>query len=517
MENNIKNYQILLSRGDYIEDSRAIAVLRLNERIFKKGEPTIISYYKNPDFRTDVGTLLALGVEDGKGDDCYRIISTGDTVLVRAVVDSLPDVSNLVHGELYIYKDASEVWYYVYKNSYDAERTIEVITGGPYIFLDVETGYRWFYENQDCKREDDFLRTDKLKAILIKLTANKGYLEVTSDNGNIFKVGQVRDAQLTIKAWSNKTKKVCINEDCEFYINNQRVSVPKSGMFTYPNISKDTTLEIEARIYLMDNLYLSLTRSINYYFGYYFYYGVVGQNWTLKGSSIKVDLPNRKLWRKIDFEWSGINMKLGKTVIAYPQTYGLLEHIYDDHGIDYIDDYQVNNYYLIDDIIYIVYIKKTPATISGLKQVFSFDPIILPNKTVDLGNLNDIDGENIMNLVTTWDKRNTGDGFLVLDEDGKIPDEILARGFYDSRVQFIEEFVDEYPTDDMIPGGLYYNKTENMIMKAIKLDEGQIISPSENIVYIYRADLSNYIWTGTELVHQNILQYEDIEDITDIL
>jgi hypothetical protein len=237
----------------------------------------------------------------------------------------------------------------------------------------------------------------------------------------------------------------------------------------------------------------------------------------LKGSSIKVDLPNRKLWRKIDFEWSGINMKLGRTVIAYPQTYGLLEHIYDDHGIDYVDDYQVNNYYMIDDIIYVVYVKKTPATISGLKQVFSFNPTILPDKTVDLGNLNDIDGENIMNLVTTWDKRNTGDGFLVLDEDGKIPEEVLARGFYDSRVQFIEEFVDEYPTDDMIPGGLYYNKTENMIMKAIKLDEGQIISPAEDIVYVYRADLSNYMWTGTELVHQNILQYEDIEDITDIL
>ena len=60
--------RIQLSRSKYIEESRAIAVLRLNEYDFYPGEIVMMSYYKNPDFRNDIGVLVAIGVKKGIGE-----------------------------------------------------------------------------------------------------------------------------------------------------------------------------------------------------------------------------------------------------------------------------------------------------------------------------------------------------------------------------------------------------------------------------------------------------------------
>ena len=70
------NKRIQISRSKYIEESRSIAVLRLNtEYSFLKGEVVMINYYKDPDFRNNIGVLVAIGVKDGMGEDCYRIVN----------------------------------------------------------------------------------------------------------------------------------------------------------------------------------------------------------------------------------------------------------------------------------------------------------------------------------------------------------------------------------------------------------------------------------------------------------
>ena len=97
-----KDYRIKVSSSKYIEESRAVAVIRLNERGFLKGEVVMLNYKKDPDKKTDIGTLVAIGIKDGTGEDCYRIISAGGSVVVRKVVESLADVSSLVHNELYL-------------------------------------------------------------------------------------------------------------------------------------------------------------------------------------------------------------------------------------------------------------------------------------------------------------------------------------------------------------------------------------------------------------------------------
>ena len=491
-ENNIE-YKIQLSRGEFIEESRAIAVLRLNEREFAEGEVAIINYYKNADLRTNIGTLVALGVTAGKGVEHYRILSTGDTVLVRNVVSQLPDVSALVHGEVYVYVDPDEVWYYVYKNSYEDERSITPITGGPFVFLDTESGYRWFYRDQVCQREDDFLSRERTELILQQLVLQDGYLEVTSRNGYLFESGQVKDIYLEIKAW-NRAQTAPLT-GVSYYINGEPIAITSTGSYTYRNVSKDTSLLVEARIYLIDDLYLTYARQIDIYFGHKFYYGVVPDNWEpTNGDSITGRL-SYKLSRKIDFDWSEIALNMERTVFAYPEKYGFLEHIYDDNGLDYIYEYNIYRNISIDNVEYNCYLKRSAVSIVDFRQIYSFEPIAMGSKTVDLSNVADIDGENILNIVKSWRNRNMANGLLLLDEDGKIPDEILhGDDTLAGQVIVIAEELENYPVGDMTKGCVYYITSAKRLYHAIDESHGEILYPNENLVYIYHPDLTLRKW-----------------------
>lgn len=493
-ENKIES-RIQLSRAESIENSRAIAVLRLNERDFLKGEVALISYYKNEDLRSDVGTLVALGISDGRGEEHYRILNTGDSVLVRGVVEELPDVSSLVHGEVYVYVDQKGAWYYVYKRQYEPERTIEPITGGPFVFIDTETGYRWFYRNQTCQREDDFLSTTRIKDIFQRIILNDGYLEVTSRNGYIFEFGKVKDVNLEIKVW-NRAQTKDISDQCSFYINDEQISLDSNGYYVYSSVSKDTVLEVEARVYLVDEMYLSFSRQIDIYFGYKFYYGVVDADWEPTNAKSITSLSNVTLSRKIDFEWSGIYLKLQKTAFCYPKIYGYLEHIYDDNGLDYIRDYQVFTDIMVDGISYLVYTKTTEVTISDFRQIFSFEPFALIDKTLDLSNVTDVDSENLLNIVKAWRKRNMAGGMLILDEDGKIPSEILYGGgdFIGGQVLVVSDEFEHYPLSGMTKGCIYYITSEKKFYHALDEDRGEVIVPEENKIYIFYKDLSVRKW-----------------------
>ena len=95
--------KIKLSRGAYTEDSRSIAILHLDLREFSPGEAAIVNYYTDEN-KTKIDTVLAVGIKSGHGRDCYRIISSGQFVIVWDVVTTLPDVSKLARQELYLYQ-----------------------------------------------------------------------------------------------------------------------------------------------------------------------------------------------------------------------------------------------------------------------------------------------------------------------------------------------------------------------------------------------------------------------------
>ena len=152
-----KDSRIQISRGSYIADSRDEAIIHLNEKEFLVGELAMVKYYKNPDLRTNIAVCTAIGVENGKGYNAYRLIEMGGNVMIRFVGDYLPDVSQLVHGETYLWHDTEkDIWQFVEKNPENPERIFSDIVGGPFIFEDIDSGYRWFYKDGSCKREDDF-------------------------------------------------------------------------------------------------------------------------------------------------------------------------------------------------------------------------------------------------------------------------------------------------------------------------------------------------------------------------
>ena len=73
----------------------------------------------------------------GRGKDCFRIITLGQYEIIWGVVDTLPDVSSLVHDELYLYKDSNDLWYYVSAPD-GITRIIEPLLPVPHMFLNIE-------------------------------------------------------------------------------------------------------------------------------------------------------------------------------------------------------------------------------------------------------------------------------------------------------------------------------------------------------------------------------------------
>ena len=100
-------YIIRINRSQYVERDRSIAILRLDQCQHYIGQPVQVRYYSNPE-QTEIDTVVAIGIQNGIGKDCYKVLSLGGLVLVRNVVLDPPDVSQLTHGEIYLCPDEDE-------------------------------------------------------------------------------------------------------------------------------------------------------------------------------------------------------------------------------------------------------------------------------------------------------------------------------------------------------------------------------------------------------------------------
>lgn len=487
-----KDYRIKVSSSKYVEESRAVAVIRLNERGFLKGEVVMLNYKKDPDKKTDIGTLVAIGIKDGTGEDCYRIISAGGSVVVRKVVESLADVSSLVHNELYIYKDPDNKWYYVYKPENEANRRIELITGGPYIFVDLDTGYRWFYRDGQCKREDEFFSSNNVQALLNEILSRNDRIEVTSDSGFLFKVGDVKNVALNIKTLDNSRND--ISSKCRYSIDGQDIALV-GGKYTIQNLTADKDIEIVSNVEVAEGIYQQIKEKVSIRFGYLFYYGRVEPTWEPNVDNIKA-LEYKKLNNRRSLEWVDIDItSLSKTVFCYPKRYGFLDHIFDYHGIDYLKDYVIyDNHYVIDGEEYFVYLKKEPIKMFDFRQNYVFG---------------DFDGI-IINGV--------GDNQLgdLLDHGIKeqLKDKLLD--FKTSGVVYLDGMFDEVPTSGLIPGGIYYIKSIKKLFVADSDSSGVVKDMTEKSMYIKLPEYSTLFWNGTELIDLGKLRVVKIDNISEI-
>lgn len=487
-----KDYRIKVSSSKYVEESRAVAVIRLNERGFLKGEVVMLNYKKDPDKKTDIGTLVAIGIKDGTGEDCYRIISAGGSVVVRKVVESLADVSSLVHNELYIYKDPDNKWYYVYKPENEANRRIELITGGPYIFVDLDTGYRWFYRDGQCKREDEFFSSNNVQALLNEILSRNDRIEVTSDSGFLFKVGDVKNVALNIKTLDNSRND--ISSKCRYSIDGQDIALV-GGKYTIQNLTADKDIEIVSNVEVAEGIYQQIKEKVSIRFGYLFYYGRVEPTWEPNVDNIKA-LEYKKLNNRRSLEWVDIDItNLSKTVFCYPKRYGFLDHIFDYHGIDYLKDYVIyDNHYVIDGEEYFVYLKREPIKMFDFRQNYVFG---------------DFDGI-IINGV--------GDNQLgdLLDHGIKeqLKDKLLD--FKTSGVVYLDGMFDEVPTSGLVPGGIYYIKSIKKLFVADSDSSGVVKDMTEKSMYVKLPEYSTLFWNGTELIDLGKLRVVKIDNISEI-
>lgn len=489
--------KIQISKSRYVEDSRALADLRLGERSFLPGEIVMVNYQESPD---TIGVIIAIGIKEGTGPDCYRIISTGGTVKVRDVVNKLPDVSKLVHGELYVYQDNNGTWNYVYLEG--SSRVIKPIDGGPYVFIDLESNRRWFYRDQTCKREDDFFTTSQVTDLLGVLGDTMIRATVISDRGYIFKVGDVKDLVLTpsvIEEISGKN----VTGECVYLVGGVETGLDENGKLNILGVTGDTEIDVIIRYPLVPGIYSGVSVKVPIKFGHTFYYGPVDDTWVpdIQGiQSLSGTLINyRRSW-----EWTEASFTYKRIAVAYPKKYGYLSHIFDDNGLDYIRTYQAySTEVTIDGEPYLVYIKSDKVSVSSFTQRFVF------NDSESL----EFKEETLLDVVGAWKNKNSYSGLVVLNEEGKIEKSLLEDSVIGT-FTLIKNIVTEYPTGGMAVGDVFYNRITKKLFIAIDEETGLIENPIVESLYIYRNEF--YFWTESGLQKFSGIQSREINTIKEI-
>lgn len=497
-----KDSRIQISRGSGIADSRDEAIIHLNEKEFLVGELAMVKYYKDPDFKTNIAVCTAIGVENGKGYSAYRLLEMGGNVMVRYVGDYLPDVSQLVHGETYLWYDkGNNKWKFVEKDPKGPERIFSDIKGGPFVFEDLDSGYRWFYKDGTCKREDDFLTKDQVGLILQDIITATPTLTVSSENGYIFKTGEYVNLDLSFLVETAHGKD--ITSSCLVYIKDHQVNLDKNGHYVFANIYHDDEIPIRV-LYPVGGIMGSLETKVTVNFGHDFYYGrIPADGWEINSNNVKA-LENKMVNCKHSWEWSGFKLTEQRIALAYPEKYGYLSHIFDGNGLDYIHTYQA--YSLdIDDEQYLVYIKKDVVSTTDFLQRWEFTN----SKSLD------VEESNLLKVIDAWKLKGTPGGLVVLGSDGKLDPSICST---DSSSSFpiITEMVTSFPTSGMTKGDIYYNTKTKEIFTSISVDSGVISAPVIGRIYLYGDEF--YCWSigADNLVKLGGLEVEEITDITQL-
>lgn len=499
--------KIKISRSKYVERDRHIAILRLNTAEHLTGQPVMVRYYTESG---EIDTIFAIGIKDGIGADCYKVISMGGVELVWDVVTELPDISSLVHGELYLYRDEKEIWYYVYEA--DNTRQIEEIKSPPTIFLSIKDNYRWFWRDGQLKREDDFLSAEESDDVMGEVIAlvYPATITVTSLSGNIFETGIEQNIDIKVDVVSNG---VNITKSCNIFLDNRQITLSPGNLYTIKGVNSSKDYKFTAK-YLVNKKELSTETVLNIRFGHYVYYGTVKPDWEPNEGNIKL-LQNKNLSIRSNTRFSNISLDLEKTIFAYPTSFGELIHIYDANGLDYINDYNVYKTTFQSPIVpYNVYVKKHEVTIDNFLQEFIF----VSDDTTE-----QIAYSRIIELENAWKNQNAMGGFVILDENGKIPEEILPNsgvGGGNTSLTRLVGFVSEYPTYNMISGQKWYNTETEKIFTATSDSTGEISDPVDNEIYLIESTGASYVWNDTTKNMDNLggnVMSNSITDISDIL
>lgn len=170
---------IRFPRCKFIAESRQIALLHLMEDVTHVvGQPVMVSYYKNSQ-KTEIDTIVAIGIGNGKGKNCFKVITTGQFILIWDIVYSLPDISSLVHGEVYLYNDrTAKIWYMVYSDN-GIYRNIIPITEEPKFYIRLTDNSLWVSGSDlIVKPLADFYSKTEIDAIVSQIKIDTDFTQI---------------------------------------------------------------------------------------------------------------------------------------------------------------------------------------------------------------------------------------------------------------------------------------------------------------------------------------------------
>lgn len=87
---------------DSISNSLNDALLYLNSTQINNGK-IYMKRYLSQGSKSKVDVIVALGISDGVGAACYKIISEAGRIVIWDIVDQLPDISDVLNGQFIVY------------------------------------------------------------------------------------------------------------------------------------------------------------------------------------------------------------------------------------------------------------------------------------------------------------------------------------------------------------------------------------------------------------------------------
>lgn len=358
-------------------ENKEIALIKLDKFNHEEGQP-VLSIYDKEDGGLDA--ITAVGIKNGVGRDCYSIISTSGYFVVNEVFfHRLPDVAELINNGIYLSKGEGDKWCITEIDDKGIARKPNYDIPDQSIYLELSSGFRWFFKNNEPVREDDFLTPNKIQELV-----KDSILKTISTNisASIYEINGVKAINAKGTVISDLTFKISVTDlagndvtnDCFIEIYNETFNrleemryISDDGEYTiYGDHDTTSTFTIKSIFKTGDNSEVSCSTSVDLIFADCTLYGAISDNET--------ELNNGNATSQLYIGTGDlvINTDLDKQrlVVKVPAAYKKFSHIFDIHGIDYINDYAITEE-TTDNVTYNVYTLIDNIRITNFKQIFT--------------------------------------------------------------------------------------------------------------------------------------------------
>lgn len=342
--------EIRIPRCEYVLGDRVHAVIHLNNIEHSVGKPVMVRYGLASG-GTD--TITAIGIKMGKGPDCYSIVSEGGVNYVAEVNEDLPDVSSLIHNITYIAK-FNDTWCSVYIDGTGTTRVIGALSDGSKFYC-LSDGHDYYYKNGEVVRDDDLVGF--INDTIEVLRRGEIKLEVSSNIRTKYKPGEI----IPIPSLTVLVKDKDGNDMttlCEFSIKSGGRDIPfsilRDQILIDTNIQETTEYSVTASYSVGYEEPVKITTTIKY--------------WVIRPCEYGPEQGEMReiLWAADENLDILTSLNRDRLILKVPAEFPRFTHIYDAHGLDYIDDYTI-----LSTPDWTIYTKEDAVSIDNFRQIFT--------------------------------------------------------------------------------------------------------------------------------------------------